>query len=243
MIPYLKEFNEKKIKEYKKYIKKSVSNNISIEYGNKKGLEGYLYNYEEELEETPIELIENEKIWMKISPNEIQGCFESIERANGKVGVVGLGLGYFVQEVLKKDLVKEIIVYEINKDIIQLYKNNFGENKKLRIINKDAFEVDSEDFDFFFVDIYQYNLSLDVVKHYKKFKTLHKIKEYSFWGMEHFILSCPTHEIAWVYIPEEWMEMCKDLFERFDQSEYIKYFTPIEKGLALKVLKEFSKIL
>ncbi len=45
--------------------------------------------------------------------------------AKGKVGVVGLGLGYVVEEMAKKPEVEEITVYEISKEIIELYYENF----------------------------------------------------------------------------------------------------------------------
>lgn len=82
-----------------------------------------------------------------------------------------------------------------------------------------------------------------VVEDYVKLTKLHDIVEYSFFGVESFILSCPTSEIIWVYILEEWMDMSKDLFTRFNHSEYIEYFSPIEENKVLEVLKEFGEVL
>ncbi|PWX25844.1 hypothetical protein CYK95_12435, partial [Clostridium perfringens] len=98
-------------------------------------------------------------------------------------------------------------------------------------------------FDFFYVDIYEYKLTTKVVEDYVKLTKLHDIVEYSFFGVESFILSCPTSEIIWVYILEEWMDMSKDLFTRFNHSEYIEYFSPMEENKVLEVLKEFGKVL
>lgn len=243
MIPYSKSFCEEKIREYKRYIKPDKNGEFSIEYSKKNSFDGYLYDKLEELNEETIELKYRDDIWMKISPREIQGCFQSIEKSYGKVGVLGLGLGYFTQEIAKKENVNEIIVYEISREVIELYEKNFDKNSKIKIINEDGFKAKSEEFDFFFADIYQYKLSLDVVDHYKNLMKLHNIEEYSFWGIEHFLLSCPLHKIAWVYIPELWMNMSKELFSIFSQTKYIESFLPIEEKEALNILEAFDKIL
>ena len=36
---------------------------------------------------------------MRLTPLEIEGAYFSIKRAHGKVGIVGLGLGYTVWEM------------------------------------------------------------------------------------------------------------------------------------------------
>lgn len=243
MIPYSINFCEEKIKDYKKYISPTQLGEFTIKYSNENMFDGYLYNEKERLSESPIELYQGEELWMRISPHEIQGCFESIKRARGKVGVIGLGLGYFTEEVLKKDDVTEVVVYEISQEIIDLYKNNFGENSKLRIVQGDGFKAEGEEFDFFFVDIYQYNISLDVVEHYELLNNLHKIEEYSFWAVEYFLLSCPLHELAWVFIPENWMDMSQALFIKFSQSKYLEKFVAINEEKALEILHAFNKIL
>lgn len=243
MIPYSINYCEEKIKDYKKYISPARLGEFTINYSNDEMFDGYLYDEKEKVEEGPIELYQGDNLWMRISPHEIQGCFESVKRAGGKVGVIGLGLGYFTQEVLKKDCVTEVVVYEISEEIIELYIKNFGENPKLRIVHGDGFKAKGESFDFFFVDIYQYNISLDVVKHYKLLNEIHKIEEYSFWAVEYFLLSCPLHELAWVFIPENWMDMSQALFIKFSQSKYLEKFVPIKEEKALEILHEFNKIL
>lgn len=243
MQPFDKRYYTQKIQEYCSKIKEERLGNFYIDKVIRKSHDGYLYKTNDEIELEVVELREGEKLWMRISPHEVQGCFEAIERAEKKVGVVGLGLGYFVQEVLKKPSVNEVIVYEINPEVIELYKRNFGIDRKLRIVEGDAFKAEKENFDFFFVDIYQYKISLDVVSHYIAFNKLHHIEEYAFWGMEYFLLSCAIEDIVWVYIPENWMDMARDLFERFDDSPYIEYFSPIDSDKVKVILDGFSKVL
>lgn len=77
-------------------------------------------------------------------------------------------------------------MYEENKDIIDLYYKNFGENSKLEVLNQDGFKGKSDSFDSFIVDIYSYNLEDRVVLDYKKLNELHKIDEYYFLDLNIF---------------------------------------------------------
>ena len=61
-------------------------------------VEGYLYTKNDNVIGPIPELIgENKRVWMRLSPKEIEGSYEFIKFATGKVGVVGLGLGYVAQ--------------------------------------------------------------------------------------------------------------------------------------------------
>ncbi|MBK1813927.1 hypothetical protein JHL18_25295 [Clostridium sp. YIM B02505] len=247
MIPFEEEFYIDKLKIYYDKLKNSKFNNLLINENYLNRLEGYLFvedrlSYNNDKLQI-LELTSGEKKYMEISPKEIQGSFEAIKRVKGKVGVVGLGMGYFLQEILQKEEVTDIVVYEEDKDVISLYEANFSSNEKVKLINCDAFEAQRETFDFFYVDIYNYELSKDVVNHFVKFNELHNIENYLFWGMEHFLLSCKVEEIAWVYVPELWMGMARDLFERFNDSKYIEYFKQLDEELVKEVLEDFTKVL
>ena len=234
-----------KIKEYNAKINCKKINKFKIT--KIQGLKGiiphYLYEIEEEINEPIIELSDGLKTWMRLTPLEKEGCYESIKRANGKVGVVGLGLGYFVQELLKKDKVEEIVVYENSKDVIELYKYNFEKNPKVVIINEDAFTAGAREFDFFFVDIYEYKLSTIIADHYNSFNKLHNIKEYSFWGLERFLLSCKMEDLMYLCIPEEWMDMTRDIYDKLSESENFSKYKSLDDSVVEKLLKKFSEIL
>lgn len=244
MKPYSKEFIIDTINEYNSKINEGVSGNCKIikKKYTKESIEGYMYKSNDEFDVEIPTLLEDDKLWMKMSPKEIQGSYEAIDVASGKVGIVGLGLGYVAQEMAKKTNVTEIIVYEISEDIIKLYKNNFGESNKIKIVQGNAFEAKKEEFDFFFVDIYGYELTAKVVEDYIQFNKIHEIKEYSFWGMEHFLLGCSYEEIVWVFIPEVWMAMSKDLSAKFDVSGYIKYYERLDEKLVSDTLALFKEV-
>lgn len=244
MKPYEENFIVDKIEEYNEQININEIGKYKIlkRDGIKGIIDGYLYEKEGEIKTEIPELIGEERIWMRISPKEIQGSYEFIKITSGRVGIAGLGLGYVVQEISKKDEVKEIVVYEISQDVIDLYNNNFKDNKKIKIIHGDAFKAKGEKFDFFFSDIYEYKLSLKVVEDYIKLNNIHNIGEYLFFGVEHFLLSCSYDEIVWVYVPESWMEMSKRISSALDDSGYIKYYKKLDEKIVSEVLEAFKAI-
>lgn len=245
MKPYDKNYLVNKINEYNNLISLGKIGSFEVKNVNEKKdfINGYMYSKKENINLNILELHGPNNIWMKISPIEIESSYMFIKYASGKVGVVGLGLGYVVQELAKKEEVNEVIVYEIEKDIIDLYYSNFENNSKIKIINEDAYKANKERFDFFYVDIYEYKLTKQVVDDYIKFNKLHDIKEYLFWGMEHFLLSCKYEEVVWVYIPELWMEMSKKIFVALQNSNLLEYYRQLDEELVSSVLEEFKVVL
>lgn len=244
MKPFNKEYLLRKMDEYNKLIKENTINDFKID---KKSImdnyiKGYMYEKEDNLLVNIIKLLKSDKELMRISPIEIESSYTFIKFAKGKVGVVGLGLGYVVNELLKKDNVKEVVVYEKEQEIIDLFKANFENNDKLRIVYGDAYKAKKESFDFFYVDIYYYKLSKKVVEDYKSFNKIHNIKEYFFWGYEHFLLSCRYEEIVWVYIPELWMEGSKLIFTSLQEENLLKYYKKLDENLVSSILADFKII-
>lgn len=235
---------ESKIKEYKKFIKEKKYGSLEVIYTEiPKLTEGYLYKRRKMLSESPIELRKNGELVCEISVREVQGTMEAIKRANGRCGVLGLGLGFYVQEIAKKDDVTEVLVYEIDEDIINLYNENFEANHKIKIIKGDGFKADRQKFDFYFSDIYTYCIDEKVASDYEKLIELHDIYEYSFFGVEKFLLSCPMEELMMVYIPDEWMDMTKRAFDRVDKIGQIKNIRKMRINAAGKVLNIFKEVL
>lgn len=100
--------------------------------------------------------------WMSLCPNEIETMDIPIKTIRGKVLVLGLGLGYFAYMASIKDNVKDVYVVEMDKDIINIFKEKilpkFEHKEKIRIIKDDAFEyikrVNDGEFNYIFSDLW-----------------------------------------------------------------------------------------
>jgi len=147
----------------------------------------YMHEGFMELKEFPVLYI-NKEIWMSLTPMEVQSHYMPILMAHGEVGVGGLGMGYYVQRILKKENVDKVKVFELNKDVIDLYVRNFGEHEKLEIINKDVMEVEGEYFDFFYNDIYPNMLDSNVISDMAHIMKRNEIDLYHFWTQEMVVL-------------------------------------------------------
>ena len=105
---------------------------------------------------------ENGRIWMTVTPNEINTMKEPISKANGKVLTLGLGLGYFAFSCAVKNDVKSVTVIEKNQDVIDLFTTfilpQLRCKEKIKIIKSDAFDFMSNptqtDYDFVFCDLW-----------------------------------------------------------------------------------------
>lgn len=245
MKPYDFEYIKSKINEYNCLISPKRIGSFEIKNIKNSGeyIDGYMYRKKGKIDVNILELHGPSNIWMRISPMEIESSYMFIKYAKGIVGVVGLGLGYVVQELAKKEEVKKVVVYEKEKDIIDLYYSSFKENKKIEIINEDAFKAKGKKFDYFYVDIYEYKLHTKVVEDFKIFNKLHKIEEYFFWGLEHFLLSCRYEEIVWVYVPELWMDISKKIFVSLQESDLLKHYNQLDETLVSEVLSKFKVVL
>ena len=180
---------------------------------------------------------------MSLTPEEVIGCFIPASYARGKVGILGLGLGYFTQKVLQNKNVEEVVVYEREQQVIDLYYSSFDRHDKLKIIQGDGFKAESQTFDFFFSDIYYNKITEDIALDYEVLNKLHRIEEYSFWGMERFLLSCSLEDIIYIYIPEVWMAMSKELFSRLNNSGCQDEIKLLDRESIEPLLQKFKEIL
>lgn len=104
---------------------------------------------------------QKDEIWMSIIPHEINTMKQPIENAFGNVLVLGLGLGYYVFNVVSKKNVNSVTIIENDKKIINLFNKyllpKFPNKEKISIICADAinFIKDSpKKFDYVFADIW-----------------------------------------------------------------------------------------
>lgn len=136
-------------------------------------------------------ILENGRIWMTVTPNEVETMKDAIKKAYGKVLAYGLGLGYYAYMVSEKDEVDSITIVEKNRDIIQLFQTyllpQFRQADKVRIIEADAFEyakqvMPAEEYDFVFTDLWHdVSDGIGMYEEMKQYERLCPKTEFSYW--------------------------------------------------------------
>lgn len=126
-------------------------------------------------------VLENDRIWMTITPNEIETMREPVDQAFGHVLTFGLGLGYYAYMVSEKENVESVTIVDLNKDVIELFQTHvlpqFKQAPKINVIQADAFEFAQEHlsegkYDFVFTDLW-HDVS-DGMDMYLKMKEIEK---------------------------------------------------------------------
>ena len=131
--------------------------------------------------------------WMSITPNEIETMQLAVNSAYGRVIVYGLGLGYYPYMISLKNEVKEIVIIEKDKNIIELFNKyllpQFEHKEKIKIINDDAFNYmrKENEFDYAFIDLW--HDPFDGLSLWVKAKSLEKEgQKYFYWLESSFYL-------------------------------------------------------
>lgn len=108
-------------------------------------------------------LMEDGRVWMTVTPNEINTIRPCAEAVRGKVLAYGLGLGYFAFHALLNPAVVSLTVVERSEAVIRLFREHllprFPRPDALRIVQADAFDyaehtAPGEDYDCVFTDLW-----------------------------------------------------------------------------------------
>ena len=106
---------------------------------------------------------EEGRVWMTVTPNEINTIRPAIDRCRGRVLTYGLGLGYFAFHALLKEEVTHVTVVERSEDVIRIFRDHllpfFPRPDALEIVCADAFEyaatvMPRQEFDLVFTDLW-----------------------------------------------------------------------------------------
>ena len=141
-------------------------------------------------EEVPYPALkENGRIWMTVTPNEINTIRPCAERSRGKVLCYGLGMGYYVFHALMNPAVTSVTVVERSRDVIELFRKAllpmFPRQDALEILEGDAFAYAAEKapnlaYDTVFTDLW-HDVS-DGLPMYRRMKALEtKGPQYLYW--------------------------------------------------------------
>lgn len=122
---------------------------------------------------------EDGRVWMTVTPNEINTIQPAVRQSHGKVLTYGLGLGYYAFHCLLKEDVSSVTVVEKNPAVIDLFTRLilpfFPRADALRIIQADAFDyaakaMPHEGYDTVFTDLW--HDVADGVPLYRRMKAL-----------------------------------------------------------------------
>lgn len=205
LLPSIKCLNREKYfkNPYYKNIKiqNKLNNKWSLKWDKYKAYQAFVFNdfyikdakvlfnigfFEEEFKYPAI--YENDRLWMSITPNEIETMNNSINEARGNVLVLGLGIAYYPYMLSLKENVDSITIIEKSKEAIQLFKEEIYPkftNKIVNIIEMDAFEylenVD-ENINYIFADLWHdvsdgKELYLKIKEYEKKYRNI----KFSYW--------------------------------------------------------------
>lgn len=119
-------------------------------------------------------LHEGDTLWMSPTIAEQRSMKDDIDKAHGNVLTFGLGIGYYAYMCLLKEDVESVTVVELNKDIIDLFKEHilpqFKTDKQINIVHGNMYDYYNEEFmshyDYIFVDVWEDNEA--GFEHYKK---------------------------------------------------------------------------
>lgn len=136
-------------------------------------------------------VLENNRIWMTITPNEIETMKEPVAQAFGSVLTYGLGLGYYAYMTSEKDNVERVTIVESNEDVIQLFSQyilpQFKHSHKIKIIQADAFKYAGEhmskgNYDYVFTDLWHdVSDGIDLYLRMKKYEEQSPSTVFSYW--------------------------------------------------------------
>lgn len=206
-------------------------------------------------------LLENNKVWMSITPHEIYTMEKYINKAKGNVITFGLGLGYYAFMVSEKSDVNKVTIVEKDKKVIDLFKEKilpfFPHKEKIEIIKGNAFSYldKAKEFDTLFVDIYQ--TSEDALPLYLKFKKLEaKLNspyEIDYWIEDSILtllrryITAIFNECSQGYNESDYIDSDENenhnffiLYQALKHKEYTK-IEDIQKELSNESIKELVK--
>lgn len=183
-------------------------------------------------------VFEDGREWMAIKPNEIETMKEPIEKAQGRVLVYGLGIGYFTYMVSEKSNVDSVTVIERDENAISLFKKyilpQFPNKQKIKVIQSDAFEYAKDEmkkgnFNYVFTDLWHdVSDGVDLYVRMKKFEALCPNSKFEYW-IEKSILS----SIRW--------SIFDGIYTRVKEKSFNGTIKEVETYLTDGYLKRFVK--
>ena len=128
--------------------------------------------------------------WMSLTPMELESHMPHIAAAWGTVVVAGLGMGFFLYNILRKPKVTRVVVLEKDANLLTLFNKAIRRNcwphlDKFELWLGDALEfVPEHDVDFLFADIWPYFGDDTALAKTQAIQANVKARTVGFWGQE-----------------------------------------------------------
>jgi hypothetical protein len=136
-------------------------------------------------------LMHGKKVWMSVTPMELESQAHHSMAASGRVLIGGAGIGVLAYNVARKHNVSEVVVVDNSFDVLNIFKTNLREwpesvRKKISVVNSDMLLFrDQQHFDLAAIDIWpnigDQNLRPDMQK---IAANLPGVCRFAAWGME-----------------------------------------------------------
>ena len=194
-------------------------------------------------------LFEGKNLWMSLNPNEINTMASSIEKAKGRVLVLGLGMGYITYMLTNKKNVSSITVVERNKENIALFKKHllplFSNKAKITIIEDDAINFVKHYFkyDYIFADLW-FDAE-DGLEYYLKLSEIEKKNniEIDYWletslkqMRRRYLIELIKEQLEGS--DETWYQSEKEISDRIFKTLYLQ-----TKNIEIKSLEDIKELL
>ncbi len=140
-------------------------------------------------------LKDGEKVLRSLTPYEIQTRQDAIEKAKGRVLVLGLKMGYYTYMAHRKESVEKVTVIEEDAALIEWFRQTilpqFEHPEKVEVIQADpAAYMEScaeESFDLCFVDLWENHLDAEAYFRIRKVCKRFGMKKMEYWIEAHMI--------------------------------------------------------
>ena len=128
--------------------------------------------------------------WMSVVPSEMNTMRADMERAHGRVLVLGAGLGYYPFVVSLSDRVEAVTIVEASPEIAYLFREyllpQFPAKKKITLVEADAYRylgtLQGGEYDFCYADIWENQI--DGAEAYRRIKPFERKltgTEFAYW--------------------------------------------------------------
>ena len=134
-------------------------------------------------------LMRDNRVWMSLSPVEIESLAPHVAHMRGHVVIAGLGMGLALYNALLRPAVRQITVLELDSEVIALFaaiiRPDMAESGRFSIEQVDARDWrTTESVDFLYADIWDKIGALEAAANTRIMCRNMRPKSAGYWGME-----------------------------------------------------------